>query len=58
MHKGRTLEAYRVWKRIRGLASFESKAEFFVMKRTVDDEDREFKAKASAVRFVWMDFIT
>ncbi|KFY18904.1 hypothetical protein V493_08268 [Pseudogymnoascus sp. VKM F-4281 (FW-2241)] len=58
MHKGRTLEAYRVWKRIRGLASFESKAELFVMKRTVDDEDREFKAKASAVRFVWMDFIT
>ncbi|KFY53485.1 hypothetical protein V496_07545 [Pseudogymnoascus sp. VKM F-4515 (FW-2607)] len=58
MHKGRTLEAYRVWKRIRGLASFESKVEFFVMKRTVDDEDREFKAKASAVRFVWMDFIT
>ncbi|KFY33260.1 hypothetical protein V494_07784 [Pseudogymnoascus sp. VKM F-4513 (FW-928)] len=58
MYKGRTHEAYRVWKRIRGLASFESKAEFFVMKRTVDDEDREFKAKASVVRFVWMDFIT
>ncbi|KFX89388.1 hypothetical protein O988_08646 [Pseudogymnoascus sp. VKM F-3808] len=58
MYKGRTLEAYRVWKRIRGIASFESKAEFFVMKRTVDDEDREFKAKPSAARFVWMDFIT
>lgn len=58
MHKGKTLEAYRVWKRIRGLQSFESKAELFIMKVTVDEEKKEMELRGGATRFVWMDFIT
>jgi hypothetical protein len=58
MHKRRTLDAYRVWKRIRGVATYESRAEFFVMKATVDEEVRDLENHGAGVRFVWMDFFT
>ena len=58
MHKGRTLDAYRVWKQIRGVSTYDSRAEFFVMKATVDQEIREFQGYGAGRRFVWMDFFT
>ena len=56
MHKGKTLEAYKVWKRIRGVDSIESKEEFFVMKASVEEEEGEVAQKATG-KFPWMDFI-
>lgn len=56
MHKGKTLEAYKVWKRIRGVDSIESKEEFFVMKASVEEEEGEVAQKATG-RFPWMDFV-
>jgi hypothetical protein len=47
MHKGKTLEAYKVWKRIRGVESIESKEEFFVMKASVEEEEGEVAQKAT-----------
>lgn len=58
MHRSRTLDAYRVWKRIRGVDSFESQAEFYLIKVTADAEENELRAKNATMRFVWMDFIT
>ncbi|PHH77263.1 hypothetical protein CDD82_3588 [Ophiocordyceps australis] len=58
MHKGRKLEAYKVWKRIRGISSFESRQEFFVMAASVQDEDTEVLEGAQNRRFPWMDFFT
>jgi len=58
MHKGKTLEAYKVWKRIRGVNSLESKEEFFVMKVSVEEEEAEVAAGASNKRFPWLDFFT
>jgi Sugar (and other) transporter len=47
MHKGKTLEAYKVWRRIRGVESIESKEEFFVMKASVEEEEGEVAQKAT-----------
>jgi sugar porter (SP) family MFS transporter len=58
MHKGKTLEAYRVWKRIRGVESRESKEEFFVMKVSVEEEEGEVAAGSGDRMFPWMDFFT
>jgi len=58
MHKGRTLEAYKVWKRIRGVESLESKEEFFLMKVSVQEEEAEVAAGASNKNFPWVDFFT
>jgi hypothetical protein len=58
MHKGKTLEAYKVWKRIRGVESLESKEEFFLMKVSVEEEEAEVAAGASNKRFPWVDFFT
>jgi len=58
MHKGKPLEAYKVWKRIRGVDTLESKEEFFVMKVSVEEEEAEVAAGASNKRFPWLDFIT
>jgi hypothetical protein len=54
MHKNRVLDAYRVWKRIRGVETLESREEFFVMKCSVAEEEDEVSKKRS--RFAWMDF--
>jgi len=56
MHKGKTLEAYKVWRRIRGVESLESKEEFFVMKASVEEEEGEVASKATG-KYPWMDFI-
>ncbi|TVY49658.1 putative metabolite transport protein YwtG [Lachnellula cervina] len=56
MHKGRTTEAWHVWKQIRG-EDAEARKEFYVMKYSVAEE---FAAKEQGVnkRFPWMDFFT
>lgn len=54
MHKGEELEAYVVWKRIRGFDSLEAKLEFLGMKRSVVMENEEHQTK----RYPWMDFVT
>ena len=58
MHKGKKLEAYKVWKRIRGIESEESKEEFFVMSITVQQEDTIVKESAKNKRLPFLDFIT
>lgn len=58
MHKGRTLDAFRVWRRIRGTESAESREEFFVMKVSLEEEEREIHAGSNGRRFPWMDFFT
>ncbi|KKK21306.1 hypothetical protein P175DRAFT_0436483 [Aspergillus ochraceoroseus IBT 24754] len=58
MHKGRTLDAYKVWKRIRGIHSPESREEFYVMTASVRQEDTEVTESAYNRRFPWMDFFT
>ncbi|KAJ0269457.1 hypothetical protein Brms1b_012154 [Colletotrichum noveboracense] len=58
MHKGKTLEAYKVWKRIRGTSTPEAREEFFIMKVSVLDEQRVVSEGAKNKRFPWMDFFT
>lgn len=57
MHKGKTLEAFKVWKRIRGTATHEAREEFFVMKVSTEMEEAEVAAGRTN-RFPWMDFFT
>lgn len=56
MHKGKTLEAYETWKRIRGVNTPESRAEFYIMTQRVKQENEEQLARKSSGRPVWMDF--
>ncbi|MCJ1305789.1 hypothetical protein MMC08_008605 [Hypocenomyce scalaris] len=56
MHKGHEVEAYGVWKRIRGIATEESRKEFFVMKHTVEEERADTSARKGS--FAWLDFFT
>ncbi|KAK4493909.1 hypothetical protein PRZ48_015094 [Zasmidium cellare] len=58
MHKNKTLEAYRVWKRLRDIASPESQQEFFLMKEVVGTEAGQMREKSNRTRFVWLDFFT
>ncbi|KAL1970271.1 hypothetical protein VTN77DRAFT_5431 [Rasamsonia byssochlamydoides] len=55
MHKGRELEAYVVWKKIRGFATYEAKAEFLGMKQSVIAENEE---QHNTRKYAWMDFFT
>lgn len=57
MHKGKTAEAWFVWKRIRG-EDEESRKEFFVMRHSVQDESSLRQEAGKSRRFVWMDFFT
>jgi MFS family permease len=57
MHKGKTAEAWFVWKRIRG-EDDESRKEFFVMRHSVQDESSLKEEAGRSRRFVWMDFFT
>ncbi|KAF2717030.1 MFS sugar transporter-like protein [Polychaeton citri CBS 116435] len=57
LHKGKTLEAFKIWKRIRGTRDLEAREEFFVMKVSTDEEEAEIAAGRTS-RFPWMDFIT
>ncbi|TLS29038.1 hypothetical protein PpBr36_00885 [Pyricularia pennisetigena] len=58
MHKRRTLEAFKVWKRIRGTETPEAREEFFIMKVSVLDEQNAVTETARNKRFPWMDFFT
>ncbi|KAI1076054.1 general substrate transporter [Whalleya microplaca] len=58
MHKGKTLDAYKVWKRIRGTDSAEAREEFFVMKASVQDEQNITAEGSVNKRFPWLDFFT
>lgn len=57
MHKGRYLEAYAVWKRIRGVDTRDSCEEFYEMKMSLEMEELEIK-EGRGKRFPWMDLIT
>ncbi|KAK7192797.1 hypothetical protein DPSP01_011218 [Paraphaeosphaeria sporulosa] len=57
MHKGDTLEAFKVWKRIRGIETHEAREEFFIMKVSTEEEEAEVAAGRTN-RFPWMDFFT
>ncbi|KAK5718883.1 fructose symporter [Elasticomyces elasticus] len=58
LHKSKDVEAFAIWKRIRGLDTFESKMEFYLMVMTARTEEEETQAHKATVRFVWMDFFT
>ncbi|KAK9241233.1 general substrate transporter [Lipomyces kononenkoae] len=56
MHKGKTVEAYAIWKRIRDISTSEAKIEFFSMKQSAEEERAE-ESKAKG-RMAWLDFFT
>ena len=58
MHKGKTLEAFKVWKRIRGTQLAEAREEFFVMKVGVLDEQQVCAEGSTNKRMPWLDFFT
>lgn len=58
MHKGRILDSYKVWKRIRGTESADSREEFYIMANSVKQEDVVVNEGAKNSRFPWMDFFT
>lgn len=58
VHKKKPLEAYRFWKRIRDVSSAEAKAEFFVMRQVVEQENHSIESRKTTSRFVWLDFFT
>ncbi|KAF2668167.1 hypothetical protein BT63DRAFT_373921 [Microthyrium microscopicum] len=58
MHKGKPVEAYRIWKRIRGIDTLQAREEFFVMKASVEEEEQEVAAGSAGKRFPWTDFFT
>lgn len=53
MHKGKDVEAYAVWKRIRGFDTPESKIEFLGMARSVAAENEQQHNRKNA----WLDLI-
>ena len=55
MHKGKYLESFDVWKRIRGTDLPENREEFFVMKHSLIEEQENPSRRK---RFIWLDFIT
>jgi MFS family permease len=57
MHKGKPLEAFKVWRRIRGTATHESREEFFIMKVSTQEEEAEVAAGRTG-NYPWMDFFT
>lgn len=57
LHKGRTTEAYHVWKQIRG-EDDDAKKEFYVMLCSVREEHAIKNEGKGNKRFVWMDFFT
>lgn len=57
MHQGKPVEAFKVWKRIRGIESLDSREEFFVMKVSTEEEEAEVAAGRTS-KYPWMDFFT
>ncbi|KAF2860850.1 hypothetical protein K470DRAFT_216371 [Piedraia hortae CBS 480.64] len=58
LHKGRLLDAYKVWRRIRSMENPESRREFFVMKVSAEEEEAEVAAGAGSRKAPWLDFAT
>ncbi|KAF5974998.1 myo-inositol transport ITR1 [Fusarium coicis] len=58
IHQKRHLDAYKVWKRIRGIEDRESREEFYVMSASVVSEENAVAEGAKNHRFPWMDFFT
>ncbi|KAF4956145.1 hypothetical protein FSARC_11675 [Fusarium sarcochroum] len=58
IHQKRHLDAYKVWKRIRGIEDRESREEFYVMSASVIQEENQVTEGAKNTRFPWMDFFT
>jgi sugar porter (SP) family MFS transporter len=58
MHKGRVLDAYKVWKRIRGVESREARDEFFVMRVSVLHERQVVSESAVHKNAPWLDVFT
>ena len=58
MHKGKPLEAYGVWKRIRGFTTLDAKDEFLGMRQAVTAENEEQQATTSRNKYPWLDFFT
>ncbi|KAM0712394.1 hypothetical protein Q7P37_011490 [Cladosporium fusiforme] len=58
LHKGRVLDAFKVWKRIRGTKTLESREEFFVMKVGMEQEHAEIAAGSGSRSMPWLDFFT
>ncbi|KAJ9623170.1 fructose symporter [Taxawa tesnikishii (nom. ined.)] len=56
MHAGRPVDAYKVWKRIRGVADHDSREEFFVMKVSTEEEEAEVK-RGRTGKYPWLDFV-
>ncbi|KAI9726865.1 MAG: hypothetical protein M1834_001473 [Cirrosporium novae-zelandiae] len=56
MHKGRPVEAYEVWKRIRDINEPEARKEFFVMKYAAETEAQDETSRKGA--HAWLDFFT
>ena len=57
MHQGKTIEAYEIWKRIRGIEADEARWEFYIMAQTVQEERQQTESRKATGRPVWMDFI-
>jgi sugar porter (SP) family MFS transporter len=58
LHKGRVLDAYKVWKRIRGIQTMEAREEFFIMKVGMEQEHAEIAAGTGSKSMPWLDFFT
>ncbi|PPJ53169.1 hypothetical protein CBER1_11716 [Cercospora berteroae] len=58
LHKHRTLDAYKVFKRIRGSTSIEAREEFFVMKVSTEQEQAEVAAGTGSRKAPWLDLFT
>jgi MFS family permease len=58
LHKNQPLEAYKVWKRIRGIKTLESREEFFIMKVGMEQEQAEVAAGSGSRSMPWLDFFT
>jgi predicted MFS family arabinose efflux permease len=58
MHKGKPVEAFKVWKRIRGIEQLDSREEFYVMKMSQEQEDQEVAAGRGNAKYPWMDLFT
>lgn len=55
MHKGRNVEAWGVWKKIRGVDG-EARKEFYIMKHSVESELNDINSRTGS--FAWLDFFT
>ncbi|KAF2258964.1 hypothetical protein CC78DRAFT_586484 [Lojkania enalia] len=59
VHKGKHLEieAFKVWKRIRGIRAHEPHEEFFLMKISTEKAEAEVISDRPSA-YLWMDFLT